>query len=66
MFNLKLFVLIALAICLTQACSPCEPEEPVNCGCGKPECRSCGCGSVKTCGCGCKPCRCPCSSCGCS
>ncbi|XP_017140279.1 chorion class high-cysteine HCB protein 13 [Drosophila miranda] len=63
MFNLKLFVLIAVAICLTQACCVTEPETP-NCGCGKPQCRSCGCGGVKTSGCGAKPCRNPCPSCG--
>ncbi|XP_022215556.1 keratin-associated protein 5-8 [Drosophila obscura] len=64
MFHPKLFVLIAMAICLTQACAPSEPEEPVNCGCGKPPCRSCRC--VKTCGCGSRPCQGPCCSCGCS
>ncbi|KAH8276909.1 hypothetical protein KR026_002244 [Drosophila bipectinata] len=64
MFNAKLFVLMAVALCLVQSCTINEPEE-VPCKCGKPEGSSCGAPPVKTGGCGCKPCRCgcPCRSC---
>ncbi|KAH8317131.1 hypothetical protein KR074_001251 [Drosophila pseudoananassae] len=79
MFNAKLFVLVAVALCLVQSCTINEPEEvPCNsgkpegsscgtvktCGCGKPEGSSCG--AIKTGGCGCKPCRCGCSCRSCS
>ncbi|XP_065722710.2 keratin-associated protein 5-10 [Drosophila suzukii] len=61
MFNIKLIILVALAITMVQSCSIEQSEEEVQCGCCKSQCPSCG---SKSCGCGCRPCRC-CSSCGC-
>nr|XP_016939863.1 uncharacterized protein LOC108017342 [Drosophila suzukii] len=59
MLNIKLIILVALAITMVQSCSIEQPEEEVQCGCCKSQCPTCG-----SCGCGCRPCRC-CSSCGC-
>ncbi|KAH8243141.1 hypothetical protein KR032_004759 [Drosophila birchii] len=70
MFHIKVFVLVAIAICLVQSCSVEEPK-PVQSGCSKSECSTCGkpegsCGCVKNCGCGGRPRRSPCSCSGCS
>ncbi|KAH8418313.1 hypothetical protein KR009_003886, partial [Drosophila setifemur] len=62
MFNAKMFVLVAMALCLVQGCCIDEPEE-TKCGCGKPSCSSCGCGG-RSCGCGGRRCNSGCGCCG--